>query len=65
MILALVGWGEAPADWAGEWAKTGDKLGMGVGWACVLLLGIAKTSSPGCWWCVGGGDSLAASTSPS
>lgn len=38
-IFALVGYGEAPADCAGECANTGDKLGMGVGCACVFVDG--------------------------
>ena len=39
MILTLVGCGEAPADCAGECANTGDRLGMGVGCACVFVEG--------------------------
>ena len=39
MILALVGCGEAPADWAGDWASTGERLGMGVGCAWVFVEG--------------------------
>ena len=39
MILTLVGCGEAPADCAGECANTGDRLGMGVGYACVFVEG--------------------------
>ena len=38
-ILALVGYGDAPADWAGDWAKTGERLGIGVGYAYVLVVG--------------------------
>ena len=32
IFLSLVVDGEAPrADWAGEWERTGDRLGIGVG----------------------------------
>ena len=45
--------GEAPADWAGLWESTGDRLGIGVGYACVFVFGsIVAVTSYWCYWMV-------------
>ena len=45
--LAVWGTGDVRVEWAGECAGTGDRLGIGVGCACVLVVGtiVARPSS--------------------